>query len=977
FIFVVSSDSIQSEQCQWELSKAREYQKRIIPAIYRKDYDPLVFQRIGLSAINYVSFARDSSLFDEVVGQLLEALAIDLEDVKVYNRLLTKAHDWVENSRPDWGLMPQQALVEIQHWHQNRQVDNSANQREIQSLLPLQEEYIYASQQHHLILEQQRTLETLKNRRKRQSLYVSALTFTLCSLMGLLLVTRLGEIKALVTSLEERKGIDALIIALKAAKRVKDNDFFVQHLRPNLRANATTALHRATLKLREINRLEGHIGNVFHVVFSPDGQQLVSVGADKSVRFWNVGSALLDEAMFSHTDGVETVAYSSDGQKVATGSRDGVVKLWDSTGQLEKTLPKVHRQSIYQVAFSRGSQYLASASEDGDVFLWSRDDGFRTPVVLRHGADRPVLRIAFSSDGQYIASADVSGQVRVWSLQGELLERFEHDAPVFTMQFSPERNLLAFAGVSGVIQVQDLETDMAYRLSDHDDVIWQIRFSADGATLASASEDSTVKLWTLKLQQAPTLTHTLRGHRKGVYRVRFSPEDNLLTTGGADGTIHLWLRDEGALVDTLEGHKAEISSLAFSPTRPILASSSTDGSIRFWNIDNPIQALPHNNWVFDVAFRADGAMVASSGANTLRLWRRDGSLRAHILYARGTNVWALDYHPSGELLAAGGDDGHIQIWKPEVSTRKAIQRLENAHPTLEASSSDQGVADLRFSPNRRWLASGGADKTLKLWRIAGDQLYRYVTLEHLTSVTGVDFSADSQFIVTSTSAQLFQNRTPSRGGSINLWQFPRGNQQNFFPIRVFEVGKTDHTSDILTVAISPADTPIIASGGADGKIILWDMTGKALKTLWGHTAEVTQVSFSKDGLFLASSSKDGTIRLWTLDGELISVLDRHSRAVSSVVFGPEGGETLASASFDNDVLLWQLWQLPNLDASKRNKRQIILEMLIGMGCSSAKPFLDSHQTQDQTNQALNPDELIFLEDIKESKQFCSNYFDQN
>ncbi|MEM9906325.1 MAG: TIR domain-containing protein, partial [Cyanobacteria bacterium P01_D01_bin.44] len=407
FFFVVCPESVQSAPCLWELERARHHNKRIIPIISQKGYSQEALESIGLSSIQYVSFVREQRTFEQALSELLTALKLHLEDLKTYRRLLVKAYEWAEQERQDRFLMNRHDYREIQHWRKQRQHLDSQDNWDIEPLISRQQEYIRASQRY------------LALQRKRQGLYASVILATVFGLTGLLLSTSLGEIKALVTSLDDRKGLDALVVGLRAGKKVKQSDFFLQHLRPNLRSRATTALHQTALKLREINRLNGHVGSVFGMVFSPDGQQLVSVGADQSVRFWNFKSNLDDEILFSHGDAVETIAYSSDGRKVATGSRDGVVKLWQPNGQLEKTLPKVHSQRVYQVAFSTGSQYLATASQDGDVFLWTQDDDFRTPMVLSHGVDRPVLRVAFSADGRYLASADTKGQVKVWSLQGE------------------------------------------------------------------------------------------------------------------------------------------------------------------------------------------------------------------------------------------------------------------------------------------------------------------------------------------------------------------------------------------------------------------------------------------------------------------------------------------------------------------------------------------------------------------------------
>jgi WD40 repeat protein len=79
-------------------------------------------------------------------------------------------------------------------------------------------------------------------------------------------------------------------------------------------------------------------------------------------------------------------------------------------------------------------------------------------------------------------------------------------------------------------------------------------------------------------------------------------------------------------------------------------------------------------------------------------------------------------------------------------------------------------------------------------------------------------------------------------------------------------------------------------------------------TLKGHSDTVTGVSFSPNGETLASASLDGTVKLWNLQGEELQTLEGHSKGVTGVSFSPDG-ETLASASADSTVILWNL----NLD----------------------------------------------------------------
>ena len=228
-----------------------------------------------------------------------------------------------------------------------------------------------------------------------------------------------------------------------------------------------------------------------------------------------------------------------------------------------------------------------------------------------------------------------------------------------------------------------------------------------------------------------------------------------------------------------------------------------------------------------------------------------------------------------------------------TATQKSLWELSTEH-ILTLSGHSGSVRSVAFSLDGK-IASGSADKTIKLWNLGTGQ--EISTLAgHRLSVNAVAFSPDSQTLVSG-----------SADKTIKLWNISTGQEISTL---------SGHGLSVEAVAFSP-DGKTIASSSADKTIKLWNLsTGEEIATLPGHKSAINSLTFSPipptpfakggAGGILASGSEDKTIKLWNLaTGEEMRTIAGYAWQVGAIAISPDG-QTFASGSADNTIKMWQL-----------------------------------------------------------------------
>jgi WD40 repeat protein len=308
--------------------------------------------------------------------------------------------------------------------------------------------------------------------------------------------------------------------------------------------------------------LEGHVGQVLSLAYSPDGLTLASGDAYQQVRLWDVESGTARAVL-----------------------RPRRPRSWDA--------------GVRSLAFHPNNRILASAGGTKEVSLWDAATGARLHELNEHST--AARSVAFATDGTLVTGSRGQWLTSVGSIAWEgrnppRLDRAMSFAQVWSLAVTPDGQTVALGTIAGLY-------------------LWSIRETPPHAQDLIPRDFRSNRFRYLR---------TLKPDGY-IASVAFSPDGRLLAAA-EEWVVGLWDVAEGRRLARLEGHAEPVQAVAFHPDGQTLASASQDGTLRLWDVDDLSESAcldPQEGWLNALAFDPGGMTVAVAAEEDIIIWDLD------------------------------------------------------------------------------------------------------------------------------------------------------------------------------------------------------------------------------------------------------------------------------------------------------------------------------------------------------------------
>ncbi|MBS0265849.1 MAG: protein kinase [Planctomycetes bacterium] len=551
-------------------------------------------------------------------------------------------------------------------------------------------------------------------------------------------------------------------------------------------------------------------GPLYVLCLSPDRRVLAVAGANSTVSLIDFETGLLEREIPTGQGEVNGVAFTADGIELATAGDDGTIRIWTLETGAERLRIAAHPTKAFQLQFATDGKRIMVCGNDAVIRIYSAESGQQLRTLEGHGASVQGLALA---DDQTLISFSDDHTARAWHLEthSETM-RVTSDTAIFSVALALSQSLLVTGNDGGDLETWSVPDGQRLSRVQHLDSVHSLALHPNGQLLAAGDHSGGIRLWRIQAggKLEADAKQVWQGHQSTVYSLLWSPDGSRLFSAGKDGQVISWPQ-----VHVDDDHQSRISidsasefCLIPKSTSLITAGSGPHALVRWdWLSGKAEGRFADSAEYQHVAISPDGRHAAAVWSNRVL-----SVMSLDVLFGplpRSAGWMPLDWHPGGYVGApkfspdsqsiavpfqpdgTDGDPTAKYVWlhgPPNFSRAEKILLPGARHSSFSPDgrrlalmtelglvlwdldqqqpvwTSNQHRGSVQFSPDGKFLVTGGADRLVVVWNVDTSHI-RYRLPGHLTPITALAIAPDCRTLATS-----------SRDGVIKLWHLPTGQE---------------------------------------------------------------------------------------------------------------------------------------------------------------------------------------------------------
>ncbi|MCA9116434.1 MAG: hypothetical protein KDA79_15220, partial [Planctomycetaceae bacterium] len=356
--------------------------------------------------------------------------------------------------------------------------------------------------------------------------------------------------------------------------------------------------------------IAAHQKSVVRLVLLPDGNTLISAGADGAVKSWATADG---KAGFTASAGTAAtdLAISTDNKLLAVSTTGKTIRLFNAADGKPTGDPVVFPAEVSSVAFSPQNDRVAALCSDGQLTVM---EIATNRLLERHQlAAETASHVVFGADARSLYAAGTAQAIQPVKLAlAQLIEA--STMPLNAVAFNPAGSQVVAGGVEKIISLWTVANGAAgWKATGHTDAITSLAYNADGSKVFSGSQDKTARIWNAGNGQAAGEL----AHESAVLAVSASAAPDRLATASSEFGSSVWDIATGLRLQRVIAHKGPVHAVLLSADGNTVLTGGLDGQVRTEPVTAILSITAHEGEARAVVFTADGSQVITAGADKL------------------------------------------------------------------------------------------------------------------------------------------------------------------------------------------------------------------------------------------------------------------------------------------------------------------------------------------------------------------------